>query len=517
MDVSADVVGHTRVHGNEYLTERLANSVLNHQLEKNRPEGHAKFLSDRIHYSKDSPTYYQDGSRDIYYDDVRKVYTFPNKPNLIMLAIDDPGNGRVYQTFKVANPDEVSRIKRRVYDGRRGRYARENGYEDPEYRRSSRSYRRRSSRTPSPVYVETLAPVQSVPVMQRVQQVPVVERVETVPVVERVETVPVMERIETVPVVERIERPQRVERVQPVPVVERVETVPVIERVERTPVMERVQRVPVVERVETVPVVERVETVPVMERIETVPVVERIERPQRVERVQPMPIVERVETVPVIERIEQTPVIERVQRRPTIIRERSPSPVYVTPMPQPPQSYVRSTEIYVPEPEPEPIVYKSVQREVPVAPTYVERVPMVERVETVPVVERVETVPVVERVETVPVVERIEHTPVVERVRYREQTPSPVYVQTVQTVPQPVSTTYVRPSEVVFTEPAAEPVRYRRSSRSRYEPGYRSTSMSPAPRRSSVGRRPYSPSYDYESEDDDGSIILKRVSKVEPS
>ncbi|KAA0185683.1 putative Liver stage antigen 3 [Fasciolopsis buskii] len=547
MDISADIVGHTRVHGDEYLTDGLANSVLRRQLEKNQIEGQAKFQSDRIRYSSGNSSRRSENSGALYYDDVRKVYTFPNQPSMVMLAIDDLDDGKIYQTFRVGSANDVDRIKRHIKDRRRGRRSssrhrsrRESpdryGYEERSYTRVSKVYRP-VSRTPSPVYVETVQQVQSVPVVERVETVPVVERVETVPVVERIETVPVVERVETVPVVERIERAPRVERVEAVPVVERVETVPVVERIERVsrmervqpiPVVERVERVPVVERVETVPVVERieraprverVEAVPVVERVETIPVVERIERVPRVERVQQVPVVERVvervETVPVVERVERTPVIERVQQRPTIIRERTPSPIYVTPMPQPPPTYVRPTELYVPEPEPENIIYKSTKREIPMNTTYVERV------EQVPVVERVETVPVVERVETVPVVERVERTPVLERV-VRERTPSPVYVSRARTMS--TANTYVRPAEVIVTEPITEPTRYRRSSRSRYvervdraEPVYRQRSISSSRGRSPSSRRAYSPAYDYEDMDANGSVVLKRVQKVEPT
>ncbi|THD27487.1 hypothetical protein D915_001699 [Fasciola hepatica] len=432
MDITADVLGRTRVHGDELLTDGLARSVVTRQLNKNQTEGQAKFHSDRIHYSNRSPISQPDNSKTVYYDDVSNVYTFHDRSNLIMLAIDDPDDGRIYQTFRVNNPSDVDRIKRHIKDHRRDRRSSSRsrsrrGYDSPGlYPYDERAYSRLSkvyrpiSRSPSPIYVETLTPVQSVPVVERVETVPVVERVETVPVVERVETVPVVERVETVPVVERVE------------------------------------------------------------------------------------LVERVETVPVVERIERTPVIERVQQIPTIIRERTPSPIYVTPMPQPPSTYVRPTEIYAPDPEPDPVIYRSTKREISVTPTYVERV------EQIPVVERVETVPVIERVETVPVVERV----------VQEQQPSPVYVQTVQTRPRTVSTTntYVRPAEVVVTEPVTEQVRYRRSSRSRYaESTHRQRSKSPG-RRSSSSRRPHSPVYGYEDRTKSGdAIVLKRVETINPT
>ncbi|TPP59811.1 hypothetical protein FGIG_08018 [Fasciola gigantica] len=509
MDITTDVLGRTRVHGDELLTDGLARSVVTRQLNKNQTEGQAKFHSDRIHYSNRSPISQPDNSKTVSYDDVSKVYTFHDRPNLIMLAIDDPDDGRIYQTFRVNNASDVDRIKRHIKDHRQGRRSSSRsrsrrGYDSPGlYPYDERAYSRLSkvyrpiSRSPSPIYVETLPQVQSVPVVERVGTVPVVERVETVPVVERVETVPVVERVETVPVVERDQGWEKINQFPWWNALKRfqVERVPRVERIQPVPVVERVETVPVVERVETVPVVERVERVSRAERVQPVPVVERVER---------LPVVERVETVPVVERIERTPVIERVQQIPTIIRERTPSPIYVTPMPQPPSTYVRPTEIYVPDPEPDPVIYRSTKREISVTPTYVERV------EQIPVVERVETVPVIERVETVPVVERV----------VQEQQPSPVYVQTVQTRPRTVSTTntYVRPAEVVVTEPVTEQVRYRRSSRSRYgEPTPRQRSKSPG-RRSSSSRRPHSPAYGYEDRTKDGdAIVLKRVETINPT
>ncbi|VDP81170.1 unnamed protein product [Echinostoma caproni] len=194
-------IGRTKVRGTDYLTDGLALSVLNRQLEKKSRGDRVKFTEDSI-YFPDSDGYNGQYDQEIPYDSIRKMYTFNQRPEVLMVCSDGYyDDSRIYHSFYLHNADEVRRARKVIsggyYDTRSRsrsmgysvasrpprtsilRYEAERPgtaafYEPAQYRVVSRTYRTQS-RSPSPIYVERTN-----------NTTPVVERVETIPVVERV-------------------------------------------------------------------------------------------------------------------------------------------------------------------------------------------------------------------------------------------------------------------------------------------------------------------------------------------
>ncbi|CAH8513654.1 unnamed protein product [Dicrocoelium dendriticum] len=176
--VTVDVIGQTKVNGPNYLNESLANSVLYRQLEKGLAPGVAKFLPDRVHFSRATMGAQRLYRRDIPYDDVRRIYTFHHKPDHFMMCFEGENEGcRMYQTFRTQNNADLNTIKGMIY-GVQGRYnrsfERDHDYldahatnvvfstepprpavviEQPHYNYMA------SARTPSPLYVERVTTV----------------------------------------------------------------------------------------------------------------------------------------------------------------------------------------------------------------------------------------------------------------------------------------------------------------------------------------------------------------------
>lgn len=154
--VTVDVIGQTKVTGQNFLTDSLATSVLNRQLEKQLDPGIAKFLPDRLHFSRSNMVGHKAPRRDIPYSDVKQVYTFPTKPELFMLCIDgDFPGGRIYQSFRCHGAKDLVTIKSMIQgettDARRTYLPVANLLYavEPQY-----NYVNQAPRTPSPVYVE---------------------------------------------------------------------------------------------------------------------------------------------------------------------------------------------------------------------------------------------------------------------------------------------------------------------------------------------------------------------------
>lgn len=113
--VTVDMIGQTKVTGNCFLTDSLASSVLSRQLEKNYL-GVAKFLPDRIHFSRTSSGKIRIYRREVPFSDVLKIYLFPNKPDIFMLCTEgDYDGGRLYQSFRCHSPGDLQTIRRMIY------------------------------------------------------------------------------------------------------------------------------------------------------------------------------------------------------------------------------------------------------------------------------------------------------------------------------------------------------------------------------------------------------------------
>ncbi|GAA38776.2 hypothetical protein CSKR_101857 [Clonorchis sinensis] len=113
--VTVDLVGQTKVTGSSFLTDSLASAVLSRQLEKDH-SGVAKFLPDRIHFSRTTSGKIRIYRREVPYNDVLKIYVFPNKPDIFMLCTEgDYEGGRLYQSFRCHNAMDLQTVRRMIY------------------------------------------------------------------------------------------------------------------------------------------------------------------------------------------------------------------------------------------------------------------------------------------------------------------------------------------------------------------------------------------------------------------
>ncbi|THD27486.1 hypothetical protein D915_001698 [Fasciola hepatica] len=193
--VSGHYLGRTKVRGSEYLTEGLALPVLQRQLEKRSNNSEVKFTDDYIHFYGSNKHGRSEGN--IPYSTIRKVYTFDDKPDILMTCSDMIyEEGKYYSSFRLRNSDDVRRARKLISGTRRNshprawtighvstnqptrtsivRYEPEKTtvvYEPSQYRVVSRT-NRAPSRSPSPLYVErtetTTPVVGTVPVIERV-------------------------------------------------------------------------------------------------------------------------------------------------------------------------------------------------------------------------------------------------------------------------------------------------------------------------------------------------------------
>ncbi|KAF6769905.1 hypothetical protein AHF37_12029 [Paragonimus kellicotti] len=346
--VTVDVIGQTKVTGQNYLTDSLASSVLNRQLEKQLEPGVAKFLPDRVHFSRSNTVGQKSYRRDVPYSDIKKIYTFPSKPEVLMLCVegDYPG-GRIYQSFRCRSTNDLGTIRRLIsgegMEGSRANYVPASNmvyaveparttvmYEQPQYTYVTKEYSQ-VPRTPSPVYVERV----SAAPRERTPSPVYVRRMQTV------RTVPT-----PVPVPQPAPPPQTV-YTRPVYVTEAAPEPVILRRVQKQETV--MERAPVVY---TQP-----EPSPVIVRRQSVT------RPASVVYVEDAPVQE------------ESVLVQRVVREPSPVMVRRVMTVSQPPPPPPQQTVIRRV---VPETVIEPMVVQRVEQTVPVmTETYMEPAPVV--------------------------------------------------------------------------------------------------------------------------------------------